>query len=34
MTVNIFGDEWDESAARERPGWQWKRLPVGRLLGS
>ena len=34
MTVNIYGDEWDESMERDRPGWQWKRLPVGRLLGA
>jgi uncharacterized cupin superfamily protein len=32
--VNLFGDEWDESAGRERAGWQWKRMPVGRRLGS
>jgi len=34
VTVNIYGDEWDESVGRDRPGWQWKRLPVGRMLGS
>jgi len=33
-TVNIFGDEWDESMGRDRPGWQWKRLPVGQRLGA
>jgi uncharacterized cupin superfamily protein len=32
MSVNLFGDEWDDG--RERPGWQWKRLPVGRKLGA
>jgi uncharacterized cupin superfamily protein len=30
--VNIFGDEWD--AGRDRPGWEWKRLGVGKLLGA
>ena len=30
--VNLFGEEWDDS--RERPGWQWKRLRVGRRLGA
>jgi len=34
VAVNIYGDEWDESVGRDRPGWQWKRLPVGRLLGA
>jgi uncharacterized cupin superfamily protein len=32
MTVNLFGDEWDDE--RERPGWQWKRLAVGQRLGA
>ena len=32
MSVNIFGDEWE--GGRDRPGWQWKHLPVGRRLGS
>jgi uncharacterized cupin superfamily protein len=32
MTVNLFGDEWE--GGRERPGWQWKHLPVGRKLGA
>jgi uncharacterized cupin superfamily protein len=30
--VNLFGDQWDD--ARERPGWQWKRLQVGKRLGA
>ena len=30
--VNLFGDEWD--AERDRPGWQWRRLGVGRRLGA
>jgi hypothetical protein len=25
VTVNIFGDEWDESMGAT--GWRWKRLP-------
>ncbi|HEY7692913.1 MAG TPA: cupin domain-containing protein [Gaiellaceae bacterium] len=32
MTVNIFGDEWE--GGRDRPGWRWKRLPVGEKLGA
>ncbi len=32
MTVNIFGEEWD--GGRDRPGWQWKRLPVAERLGA
>lgn len=32
MSVNLFGDEWD--GGRERPGWRWKHLPVGRKLGA
>lgn len=32
MSVNLFGDEWDGD--RERPGWRWKHLPVGRKLGA
>jgi uncharacterized cupin superfamily protein len=32
VTVNLYGDEW--SAARDRPGWQWKRLGVGEQLGA
>ncbi len=32
MTVNLFGDEWDDG--RERPGWQWKRLAVAQRLGA
>lgn len=30
--VNLFGDEWE--GGRDRPGWQWKHLPVGRKLGA
>ena len=30
--VNLFGDEWD--GGRDRPGWQWKWLPVGKRLGA
>jgi uncharacterized cupin superfamily protein len=30
--LNIFGEDWDDG--RERPGWQWKRLSVGKRLGS
>jgi uncharacterized cupin superfamily protein len=30
--LNLFGDEWDDG--RERPGWRWKWLPVGRRLGA
>jgi uncharacterized cupin superfamily protein len=30
--VNLFGDEWE--GGRDRPGWQWKRLPVGKRLGA
>ena len=32
MSVNVFGDEWE--GGRDRPGWQWKHLPVGRKLGA
>ena len=32
MSVNIFGDDWE--GGRDRPGWQWKHLPVGRKLGA
>jgi uncharacterized cupin superfamily protein len=32
MSVNLFDDEWE--GGRERPGWQWKHLPVGRKLGA
>lgn len=32
MSVNLFGDEWE--GGRDRPGWQWKRLPVGDKLGA
>ncbi len=28
--VNVFGDEWDDG--RDRPGWQWRRLGVGKRL--
>jgi len=30
--VNLFGDEWE--GGRDRPGWQWKWLPVGERLGA
>lgn len=30
--VNLFGDDWD--GGRDRPGWQWQRLAVGRRLGA
>lgn len=30
--ANLFGDEWD--GGRERPGWQWQRLDVGKRLGA
>ena len=30
--VNLFGDEWE--GGRDRPGWQWKWLGVGKRLGS
>jgi uncharacterized cupin superfamily protein len=32
MSINLFGDAWDDS--RDRPGWQWKRLRVGRRLAA
>ncbi|MGN6380008.1 MAG: cupin domain-containing protein [Gaiellales bacterium] len=32
MDVNVFGDEWD--GANDRPGWQHRRLSVGRRLGA
>ena len=32
MSVNVFGDDWE--GGRDRPGWQWKHLPVGRKLGA
>ena len=32
MSVNLFGDEWDEK--RDWPGWQWRRLGVGERLGA
>ena len=32
MSVNLFGDEWE--GGRDRPGWQWKHLPVGGKLGA
>jgi uncharacterized cupin superfamily protein len=28
--LSVFGDEWDDR--RERPGWQWSRLGIGRRL--
>jgi uncharacterized cupin superfamily protein len=30
--LNLFADEWD--GGRDRPGWQWQRLDVGKRLGS
>jgi len=30
--VNLFGDQWEDG--RDRPGWQWKHLPVARRLGA
>jgi uncharacterized cupin superfamily protein len=30
--VNLFGEDWEDG--RDRPGWQWKRLPVGQRLGA
>jgi uncharacterized cupin superfamily protein len=30
--INLFGDEWEDG--RDRPGWRWKWLPVGRRLGA
>jgi uncharacterized cupin superfamily protein len=30
--VDLFGDDWD--GGRDRPGWQWKWLAVGRRLGA
>ena len=30
--VNVFGEDWEDG--RERPGWQWKHLGVGRKLGA
>jgi uncharacterized cupin superfamily protein len=32
MSANIFGEEWE--GGRDRPGWQWKHLSVGRKLGA
>ena len=32
MQVNLFGDEWDDG--RDRPGWRWKWLGVGRRLSA
>jgi uncharacterized cupin superfamily protein len=32
MSANIFGEEWE--GGRDRPGWQWKHLGVGRKLGA
>jgi uncharacterized cupin superfamily protein len=32
VSVNLFGDEWD--GGRDRPGWQWKWLGVGKRLGA
>jgi uncharacterized cupin superfamily protein len=30
--VNLFAEEWD--GGRERPGWRWRRLPVGERIGA
>ena len=32
MSANIFGEE--SEGGRDRPGWQWKHLSVGRKLGA
>jgi len=32
QVVNLFGDDW--SAGRERDGWRWNRLDVGKRLGA
>jgi uncharacterized cupin superfamily protein len=32
MSLNIFGEEWE--GGRDRPGWQWKHLPVGQKIGA
>jgi uncharacterized cupin superfamily protein len=32
VSVNIFGDDWD--GGRDRPGWVWKRMSVGKRLGA
>lgn len=32
MSVNLFGDEWD--GVRDRPGWEWRRLGIGKRLGA
>jgi uncharacterized cupin superfamily protein len=32
VSVNIFGEEWE--GGRDRPGWQWKHLSIGRRLGA
>jgi uncharacterized cupin superfamily protein len=30
--VNLFGDDWE--GGRDRPGWQWRHLPVAEKLGA
>jgi uncharacterized cupin superfamily protein len=32
VSVNLFGDEWD--GVRDRPGWEWRRLGIGKRLGA
>ena len=32
QVVNLFGDDW--SVSRERDGWLWNRLDVGKSLGA
>jgi len=32
QVVNLLGDEWDDR--RERAGWQWNRMSVGRRAGA
>jgi len=32
MSLNIFGEEWE--GGRDRPGWQWKHVPVGQKIGA
>jgi uncharacterized cupin superfamily protein len=32
QVVNLFADEWDNR--RDRPGWQWNRMPVAERAGA
>ncbi len=32
MAVNLLGEDWEDG--RDRPGWQWKWLGVGKRLGA